>query len=200
MNKLLSSIFGCLLLSSSVFVVSCSKDTEVEGEWDNWQQKNEAVIAQWGSSASYRKILTYTKNANATGWANEDYIYVEVLETGSGIVSPLYTDTVSVAYRGHLIPTISYPEGKVFDETYVDDFRWDTARRTSLSVDALVDGFTTALMNMHAGDRWRVHIPYSLGYGTTSTNSITGYSNLIFEIALYDSWHPGEIRPTAKTR
>jgi len=183
-----------------IFMVSCSEETEEEDEWDNWQQKNETVVAQWGSNASYRKILTYTKNASATGWTNDDYIYVEVLESGSGLVSPLYTDTVRVAYRGRLIPTASYPEGKVFDETYTDDFQWDLADKSDFSVSTVVDGFCTALMNMRVGDRWRVRIPYMLGYGTTSTNSITGYSNLVFEIALYDTWHPGETRPPAKSR
>ena len=183
-----------------IFMVSCSEETTEEDEWDNWQQKNETVVAQWGSNASYRKILTYTKNASATGWTNDDYIYVEVLESGNGLVSPLYTDTVRVAYRGHLIPTASYPEGKVFDETYTDDFQWDLADKSDFSVSTVVDGFCTALMNMRVGDRWRVRIPYMLGYGTTSTNSITGYSNLVFEIALYDFWHPGETRPPAKSR
>ena len=135
-----------------------------------------------------------------TGWTNSDYIYVEELEKGSGTESPLFTDTVRVAYRGHLIPTATYPEGYVFDQTYVDDFVWGTAGQTDFVTSSVVDGFATALMNMHVGDRWRVRIPYMLGYGTSSTTTITGYSNLVFEIAMYDFWHPGETRPSAKSR
>jgi FKBP-type peptidyl-prolyl cis-trans isomerase FklB len=188
------------LFTLSLLLVSCGDETEIEGEFDNWEEKNEAVLAQWGSDASYRKIPTYTINADVQGLTNDNYIYVEVLESGNGTESPLFTDTVRVAYRGHLIPTESYPEGKVFDQTYVEDFRWDTARQTDFVTMVTVDGFATALMNMHVGDRWRVRIPYILGYGTTSTNSVAGYSNLVFEIALYDFWHPGETRPAAKSR
>ena len=184
----------------SLFTISCASETEEEDEWDNWEQKNETVLSQWGSNASYQKILTYSKDGSVTGWTNSDYIYVEELEKGSGTESPLFTDTVRVAYRGHLIPTATYPEGYVFDQTYVDDFVWGTAGQTDFVTSSVVDGFATALMNMHVGDRWRVRIPYMLGYGTSSTTTITGYSNLVFEIALYDFWHPGETRPSAKSR
>ena len=182
-------------------VSSCSDETEAEGEFDNWQEKNEAVITQWATNSSYKKILTYTKNPDATGLKNTDYIYVEVLESGSGAETPLYTDNCRVAYRGHYIPTASYPEGMVFDQTYLSDFDWTTAGVvSSLTAGGYVDGFSTALMNMHVGDHWRVHIPYTLGYGTSGNSSISGYSNLVFEMALYDFWHPGETRPAFKSR
>jgi FKBP-type peptidyl-prolyl cis-trans isomerase FklB len=62
-----------------------------------------------------------------------------------------------------------------------------------------VPGFTTALMNMHIGDRWRVYIPYQLGYGSLAKPTCS-YSNLIFDVALVDFWHPGEHRPVFKSR
>ena len=199
MNRLLSYFFFGILLCSSVFIISCSEETEAEGEWDNWQARNDAVIDQWAANSSYRKIKTYTKDLSTTG-KNCDYIYVEVLESGSGMESPLYTDTVRVAYRGRLIPTKSYTEGYVFDQTFVGDFNWTTAGVSNFVTNAMIDGFSTALMNMHIGDYWRVYIPYQLGYGTTSTNAVQGYSNLVFEIAMYDTWHPGETRPPFKAR
>ena len=192
-------LLAVILFPFMGMVSSCSADSVEESEFDNWEQKNEAALTEWASNSSYRKILTYTKNPTVTT-TNLDYIYVEVLESGdSGDNStPLYTDTVRVAYRGHLIPTKSYPKGYVFDQTYLNDFDWMTAGVADLAVNSLVEGFTTALMNMHAGDVWRVRIPYELGYGTTSTSTITGYSNLVFEIAMYDFWHPGETRPNFK--
>ena len=202
LSKVKGAVKGFLpfYLFTFLLLLSCASETEEEDEWDNWEQKNETVLSQWGSNASYRKILTYSKDGSVTGWTNSDYIYVEELEKGSGTESPLFTDTVRVAYRGHLIPTATYPEGYVFDQTYVDDFVWGTAGQTDFVTSSVVDGFATALMNMHVGDRWRVRIPYMLGYGTSSTTTITGYSNLVFEIALYDFWHPGETRPSAKSR
>ena len=187
-------------------VSSCSEDTTEEDEFDNWQKKNEAVLSQWASNSSYRKILTFSKDESTTSsFKNTDFIYVEVLESGSGTETPFYTDTCRVAYRGHYIPTASYPEGLVFDQTYLDDFDWTTAGTAKFLTGAVVDGFATALMHMHVGDRWRVHIPYLLGYGisnytASSSSTIPGYSNLVFEIALYDMWHPGEYRSNYKSR
>lgn len=194
-ERLLSSVFFCLLLSASFSLVSCSEENSEEGEFDNWKERNDGVTDRWATRSNsdwYRKIVTYTKAAETSGLVSSDYIYVEELERGNGTESPIYTDTVRVAYRGRLIPSKSYEDGYVFDQTYLNDFDWKTTSVTDIVVSGVVTGFGTALMNMHVGDRWRVHIPYQLGYGTTSTNTIPGYSNLIFEIALQDFWHPGE--------
>lgn len=203
--KKLSYIFLAVILFPFMGIVSsCSEDSKEEDEFDKWQEKNEAVLTQWAATPSYKKILTFSKDESTTSsFKNTDFIYVEVLETGEGGESPLYTDTVRVAYRGHYIPTASYPEGLVFDQTYLDDFNWKTAGIAKFMTGALVDGFATALMHMHVGDRWRVRIPYMLGYGkndykASSSTTIPGYTNLVFDIAMYDMWHPGEYRSIFK--
>ena len=189
------------IIHCTLFTVSCSEESVEEDEFANWQERNDAAVKEWAANNAYTKILTYTKTEGVTpSLQNSDYIYVEKLETGSGTESPIFTDTVRVAYRGRYIPMKSYPEGYVFDQSYTNDFSWQTAGVADFTCDALVDGFTTALMNMHVGDYWRVRIPYQLGYGTSSTNSITGYSDLVFDIALYDFWHPGEHRSSFKSR
>ena len=198
MKNLKYILLAVVLFPFMGIVSSCSEDSETEDEFGNWQQKNEAAIEQWAANSSYKKILTFSKDATIQGLRNSDYIYVEVLESGDGTESPLYTDTVRVAYRGHYIPTTSYPEGMVFDQTYLGDFDWKTAGTSNGQ--SWVEGFSTALQHMHKGDRWRVRIPYTLGYGESTYNSIPGYSNLVFEIALYDFWHPGETRPIFKSR
>ena len=192
-----------LILSFSyslIFLTSCSKETTEEEEYANWQEKNEAMIEQWASNSAFATYKTYTKD-QATAGKHSDYIYVQVLEEGSSDISPMYTDTVRVMYRGRLIPSKSYPEGYVFDQTYSKDFSWKTANALDFVSSGLVDGFATAVMKMHRGDHWRVHIPYTLGYGTSSsTSGIPAYSDLIFEIALVDFWSPGETYPSFKTR
>lgn len=201
MMKNLKYILLAMILFPLVGMVSsCSEESADEEEFGNWEQRNEAVISQWGANSSYKKIVTYSKELTYPSLSNRDFIYVEVLESGAGTESPLFTDTVRVAYRGHLIPTASYPEGYVFDQTYTDEFDWSKTGVSSLMTGSFVDGFSTALMNMHKGDRWRVRIPYSLAYGTSGSTSILGYSNLVFDIALYDFWHPGETRPGFKSR
>lgn len=201
MKNLKYILLAVVLFPLMGIVSSCSEDSETEGDFDNWEKKNEAVLNQWAANSSYRRILSYTLNASTTGnYKNLDYIYVEVLETGSGTVSPLYTDSVLVAYRGRYIPTQTYPDGLVFDQSYLDDFNWQTAGFYRSNVSDFIEGFTTALMNMHPGDRWRVHIPYDLAYGSGGSTSILGYSNLTFDMALLDFWHPGEYHPTFKSR
>ena len=203
----LRAVFILLFFHSFIFLTSCSEDSEEESEFDNWQTKNDAAIVKWAANTSYRKIKTYTKNESTTAKStNDDYIYVEVLESGSGTESPLFTDTVRVAYRGRYIPTASYPQGLVFDQSYLsEEFEWELANAVKSSAGAFIPGFTTAVMNMHVGDYWRVHIPYMLGYGisnysSSSGSSIPGYSALVFDIAMYDFWHPGEHRPAFKSR
>lgn len=199
MKELKYILLALILFPLMGMVSACSSDDSEEDEFANWQQRNNAVVNQWSNNSALRKIKSYTKD-QTTGGTSNDYIYVEVLEEGAGTESPLFTDSVWVAYRGRLIPTISSPEGYVFDQSYTGDFSWRTADMAQFCVGSLVSGFSTALMQMHRGDRWRVHIPYHLGYGSSSKTSIPGYSNLIFDIALLDFWHPGETRPEFKSR
>ena len=199
MKELKYILLALILFPLVGMVSSCSSDDSEEDEFANWQQRNDAVVSQWSNNSALRRIKCFTKD-QTTGGTSNDYIYVEVLEEGAGTESPLFTDSVWVAYRGRLIPTTSYPEGYVFDQSYTDDFSWRTADMSQFCVNGLVSGFSTALMQMHRGDRWRVHIPYHLGYGSSSKTYIPGYSNLIFDIALRDFWHPGETRPEFKAR
>ena len=181
-------------------VSSCSEDSEDTDEYANWQERNDKATDQWAASSGYLKIVTFSKLSSAAA-NNSDYIYVQVLETGSGTDSPLYADTARVAYRGWLIPTETYSDGYVFDQSYLGDFSWATAGMVDFSINSnLRDGFSTALLNMHKGDRWRVSMPYQLGYGSSSSGSVPAYSNLIFDIALLDFWHPGEQRPPFAAR
>ena len=202
MKNLKYILLSVILFPLVGMVSSCSEDDSTIDEFANWQERNEAVTEQWAASGM-KKIRVFTQDDTSTG-RNCDYIYVEVLEVGDGTESPLYTDTVRMAYRGRLIPTTNYADGYVFDETYLGDFSWHTAGMATMAIggssSALVSGFATAVMNMHKGDRWRVHIPYQIGYNTSSSGSVTAYSNLTFDIALLDHWHPGDYRPAFKAR
>ena len=172
-------------------VVSCSESDEVvDEEFDNWQVRNEAYFATLEDSLSrggsaWKKIKTFTKDELMLT-ANTDYIYVKVLEQGTGTTSPLYTDSVRVSYLGRLIPTVSYPQGYVFDKTYEGSYNRSTTGIVDNVVSNFRDGFATALQHMHQGDRWRVFIPYQLGYGTSDYLSIPAYSVMIFDVALID--------------
>jgi len=192
-----------ILLSMILFplvgmVSSCSEDDSSTDEYANWQERNEAMTDQWAASGM-KKIRVFTQDESTIG-KNCDYIYVQVLEAGEGSESPLYTDTVRTAYRGRMLPTESYTDGYVFDETYLGDFSWHTVGVSSLYCGGMIAGFTTALMNMHKGDHWRVYIPYQLAYGSVTSGSIRAYSNLVFDIAVFDYWHPGDPHPVFRAR
>ena len=187
-------LLSLLLLSYT----SCSEDNSVTDEYANWQERNDAMTEQWAASGM-KKIRVYTQDDTLAG-KNSDYIYVQVLEAGDGEESPLFTDTARVAYRGRLIPTTSYVDGYVFDESYLGDFSWHTAGMSTFYCGGMVPGFTTALMNMHKGDHWRVYVPYPLGYNASSSGSVLAYSNLIFDIAMLDFWSPGDPHPAFRAR
>lgn len=170
---------------------SCSEsDDEGTEEFGNWQVRNEAYFATLEDSLSrggsaWKKIKTFTKDEK-TLTANTDYIYIKVLEQGSGTTSPLYTDSVRVSYRGRLIPSASYPQGFVFDETYEGNFSLKTTGVVDNQLSNFCDGFATALQHMHIGDRWCVYIPYQLGYGTSDYATVPAYSVMIFDVVLLD--------------
>lgn len=206
-------LLALILFPFAGMVSSCSEDSGEEEEFDNWQEKNEAFISQLASNPNYKKILTYTKNATVSNVSNSDFIYVEVLESGRGTETALFTDSVLYTYRGRLIPSKSYEKGYVFEETFLGDFDWSTASMQKACVSWNPDptsngtreflftpGFCTALQNMKKGDHWMVYIPYQLAYGEEGSSPIPGYSTVIFEIAVADIWHPGEHRPVFKSR
>ena len=98
-------------------------------------------------------------------------VLYEVMQRGDGAF-PSLGSIVSVSYKGMLI------NGKVFDDNtaqgYPDAFR----------LNDLIDGWKIALTRMQVGDKWRIYVPTSLGYGAISTPGIPKYSTLIFEIEL----------------
>ena len=192
-----------LCLLTVVPLISCEEDDDddedTSAEYENWQQRNDEMLELWAADPELQKYKNYALNESATA-GNSDCIYVKVLESGTGeSVTPFLTDTVRIAYRGRLIPSKTYPEGFVFDQSYLHDFRWATAYAAQGT--SWIPGIQTALLKMHVGDRWLIHVPYQLAYGDSTSNaSIPAYSNLVFDVALYDVWHPGETRPPFKVR
>ena len=90
---------GFLLLT-----LSCTKEETEAGEWDNWQQRNEAFFASLADSLNtnpnqWQRILSFSQSA-ATTHDIDKYIYVKKLENGEGGESPAYTDSVRVIYQG----------------------------------------------------------------------------------------------------
>jgi len=100
----------------------------------------------------------------------ESGLLYEVLKLGNGGPKPTATSDVEVRYRGELI------DGTVFDESTTP---------ITLNLSSVIKGWTEALQLMSVGDKYKLYIPYQLGYGEQGAgNDIKPYSTLIFEVEL----------------
>lgn len=152
------------------------------GKWVikcNYKISNESSLnpGLGGSSVS--------TNPFETPLSVNDSVYMKVLEVGEGSnrISPLYTDTVSVYYRGELI------NGTVFDQNYSGDLDTEVHVPTHFALqadqtDGLIVGWITALQYMKEGDRVELYIPAALGYVPQSQSSIPANSVLKFDLKL----------------
>lgn len=201
-------LYAALLLLTAGALAACSESEEESHELDNWEARNwtyftdkytEAATAIESGDSTWKIIRNWSLEEEAAN-DSDDYIVVEVLEAGTGSGCPMYTDSAYVHYSGRLIPTDSYPNGYNFDSSYDGDLNIETAMPQLFAVSALIDGFITALLNMHIGDYWRVYIPYNLGYGTVDASSIPAYSTLIFDIYLEAYYRVGVTVPIWKAK
>lgn len=188
--------FGATAVGLSMLFTSC-EETEAIDEYADWQARNIEYLESIADSTKanvdgkWMRILSFKLDSiNAEGdrveYGTEDYIYCHIENKGVGAEHPLFTDTVSVNYRGHLIPTLSYPNGKVFDESYKGEFNPAINKPKEFAVNGLIVGWSTALMHMVEGDCWRIYVPANLGYGTEKSGDIPAYSTLVFDVNLVD--------------
>ena len=198
---MIKKIAKILLAALPIILASCSETPEAESEFSDWQNRNETYFSSLYKTAQnntdkYKIIRSWALTENVAT-DPDDYIIAEVLHSGQSTESPMYSDSVTIHYRGRFIPSTSFPSGYVFDQTWTGDYDLTTMSSSTFCVSSFIDGFTTALLNMHPGDRWRVTIPYALGYGEStyspsgSTTSIPGYSTLIFDLTLVSFHRPG---------
>ena len=186
----------CALAALSL--VACKEEDDTINEFANWQAVNDEYYSKLvaetqekinAGDTSWELIKAYTKPSGgeySPGYS--DYVVVEKLEQGSGTTSPLLSDSAEVHYVGTLIPSLNYPQGYEFDRTYTGVFDPVVSSPAKFSLRGVVVGFSTAVQKMHRGDRWRVYIPYQLGYKSNATGSVPAYSTLIFDLRLEDFW------------
>jgi FKBP-type peptidyl-prolyl cis-trans isomerase len=95
----------------------------------------------------------------------------EVLTKGTG-PKPTITNTVVCNYKGTLL------DGTEFDNSY--------ARKTpaEFALTNVIKGWTEVLQLMPTGSKYKVYVPYQLGYGMVDHEPIPGGSTLVFEIEL----------------
>jgi FKBP-type peptidyl-prolyl cis-trans isomerase FklB len=117
-----------------------------------------------------QKFLAQNKNKPGVKTTASGLQY-EVLREGTG-PKPALNDSVEVHYAGTLI------NGTEFDNSY------KRGQSISFAVTGVIKGWTEALQLMSAGSKYKLYIPYQLGYGTNNVGSIPAGSTLIFEVEL----------------
>ena len=181
MNKNLFWLIA-LLFTLSFGFMSCAEDTTVEDPYANWEDRNVRYLDSIADVARanvdgkweiYRNYKFANESTTPGVWEESpsvnDSVYMKVLEVGEGDGnSPLFTDTVSVYYRGKLI------NGTVFDQNYSGDLNTEVHVPTHFALqakqsdgvfgDGLIVGWITALQYMKEGDRVELYIPSALGY------------------------------------
>lgn len=201
-NKLLLLLLSVLTLAG---FASCSETGDEEDEYADWQNRNTTYFDNLYDQAVANQtdnLDTIRSYALTTGakTAKDDYIVVKKIEEGTSTSgSPLFTDSVEIAYRGRLMPTSVHTDGYVFDQSFDGDFSWEVSHTAHMFISGTVTGFATALQKMKIGDRWLVYIPQKLGYGETKKSTIPAYSTLVFEISLHAFYRPDTDQLTTAT-
>jgi FKBP-type peptidyl-prolyl cis-trans isomerase len=95
----------------------------------------------------------------------------EVLTKGTG-PTPALSDTVVCHYKG------TFLDGNTFDESY------KRGTPAEFALTGVIKGWTEALQLMPVGSKYKLYVPYDLGYGLNDYMGIPGGSLLVFEIEL----------------
>lgn len=97
----------------------------------------------------------------------------EVLTEGAGKKPAGPTSVVTVHYEGRLT------DGKVFDSSYARN------QPASFGLNQVISGWTEGLQLMNEGSKYRLFIPYQLGYGERGAGgAIPPFATLVFDVEL----------------
>ena len=132
------------------------------------EQEQKAANAQ--KAAGEKFLVENAKRPNVKTTASG--LQYEALESTLG-QKPKSTDTVRVHYEGTLI------DGTVFDSSY------RRGEPISFALNQVIAGWTEGLQLMSVGSKYKLYIPYNLGYGSRGAGAqIPPYSALIFTVEL----------------
>jgi len=147
-------------------------ESDIQAAFTTLQQRLSTAAAETGAKQLAAGTAFLQKNkARAGVTTTASGLQYEVMKHGAGRKAKS-TDTVVVRYHGTLI------DGTVFDSSVE---RGETAE---FPVTGVIPGWIEALQLMSAGDKFKLFIPATLGYGPRAAGKIPPNSTLIFEVEL----------------
>lgn len=174
-----------LILATVALIAMSSCMDDKENTWEaqmRWREANLTWLGEQAERTNPDGSLYYTRVVPA--YDKDAYVLIHYFNDRSltqGNLSPLFTSTVDVKYKGELY------NGAAFDSSYNNvppTYPADSIFRTHLS--GVISGWQIALQDMRVGDTCEVVIPYQYAYGTNQTSGIPAYSVLTFGIKLVD--------------
>lgn len=171
-----------ILILLAIVGASAACDSDNENTWDkykDWRETNDNWILEMQNRTDqqgnpYYKVIV-------PDWDPSAFVLVHYFndrDLTADNLSPLYTSTCDVIYIGHLC------NDEPFDSSYLNTSYGPAIYRTR--PDQVINGWATALSDMHVGDTAEVIIPYSQAYGSSTVGSILPYSHLRFNLRLVD--------------
>ncbi|MDL2242604.1 FKBP-type peptidyl-prolyl cis-trans isomerase [Bacteroidales bacterium OttesenSCG-928-K03] len=115
------------------------------------------------------------ENAKREGvYTTASGLQYEILVEGNG-PKPSATSTVKTHYEGTLL------DGTVFDSSY------QRGEPISFPLNGVIPAWTEGLQLMSVGSKYKLYVPYNLGYGERGAGQQIGpYETLIFVVELID--------------
>lgn len=170
------------ILAITAIIMSCGSNDD--STWEDYAQWRESNIS-WFNEQKTRTNEDGSKYYNALipDWDTSQCVLIHYFndrKLTEGNLSPLYTSTIDVKYKGCLY------NDEPFDSSYTLTASYgDSIYRTQCN--NVIQGWVVALQDMRVGDSCEVIIPYNLAYGSQGTGGIIKpYSMLKFNIKLVD--------------
>ncbi len=170
-----------LIFIIATIAIGCSSDdNNVWEEYADWREANINWFNEQQNRTNDDGSKYYTQ-LEPSWYAGQHILihYFNDRKLTEGNLSPLYTSTVDVKYKGWLY------NGESFDSSYGNTATYgDSLYRVRCN--NVILGWSAALEDMRIGDSCEIVIPYQMAYGEQNTGSIKPYSALKFHIKLVD--------------
>lgn len=164
-----------VLSGNSLKVSNQEAQRIVQDYFAKQEERIQAEQAEHGKAAKVEGEAYLAENAKKEGViVLKSGLQYKVLQEGTG-KKPKATGTVKCHYEGFLT------DGTLFDSSL------QRGEPATFGLQQVIAGWTEGLQLMKEGGKYRLFIPYMLGYGASGAGqSIPPYSALIFDIELIE--------------